>query len=194
MAGFSESYWMPFTARNGFVKDPRIITAAEQCHYVSEDGRRVFDSLSGLWCCGYGHNRPEIAEAVAAQLKSLDYSPAFQYGHPKVFELADRIAALAPGDLDHVFFTDSGSEAADTSLKIARAYWRARGQSSKTKFIGRMKGYHGTNFAGTSLGVSAPIEKYSATLPMRIICRIRCERRMHLPVASPRAAKSSPST
>ena len=95
-----------------------MIVGAEDCHYISEDGRKVFDSLSGLWCCGFGHNRREIAEAVSSQLSSLDYSPAFQYGHPKVFELADRLVNLAPKNLEHAFFTDSGSESADTSLKI----------------------------------------------------------------------------
>ena len=152
----SEAYWMPFTARNGFRKEPRIIVGAESCHYITEDGRKVFDSLSGLWCCGYGHNRPEIAEAVSKQLNSLDYSPAFQYGHPKVFELADRLVGLAPEQLNHAFFTDSGSESADTSLKIARAYWRMAGRPEKTKMIGRIKGYHGANFAGTSLGGIGP--------------------------------------
>ena len=148
----SESYWMPFTARNGFRKDPRLVTGADGCYLISEDGRRVFDSLSGLWCCGYGHNRPEIADAVANQLRTLDYSPPFQYAHPLVFELADRLTELAPEPLKHVFFTNSGSESADTSLKIARAYWRMAGHPTKTKFIGRIKGYHGVNFAGTSLG------------------------------------------
>jgi beta-alanine--pyruvate transaminase len=148
----SESYWMPFTARNGFRKDPRIVTGADGCYLISEDGRRVFDSLSGLWCCGFGHNRPEIADAVANQLRTLDFSPSFQYAHPLVFELAERLIGLAPEPLKHAFFTNSGSEAADTSLKIARAYWRMAGQPSKTKFIGRIKGYHGVNFAGTSLG------------------------------------------
>jgi beta-alanine--pyruvate transaminase len=148
----SESYWMPFTARNGFLKDPRIITGADGCHLLTKDGRRVFDSLSGLWCCGFGHNRPEIADAVSNQLRTLDYSPAFQYAHPLVFELAERLTALAPEPLQHAFFTNSGSESADTSLKIARAYWRMVGQPNKTRFIGRIKGYHGVNFAGTSLG------------------------------------------
>jgi beta-alanine--pyruvate transaminase len=156
MTEVSNAFWMPFTARNGFVKDPRIIAGAETCHYISDDGRRVFDSLSGLWCCGMGHNRPEIADAVAAQLKSLDFAPTFQYAHPKVLEFAERIAGMAPGNLNHVFFTNSGSETADTSLKIARAYWRAVGQPSKTKFIGREKGYHGVNFAGTSVGGIGP--------------------------------------
>ena len=152
MTELSESYWMPYTARNGFRKEPRIIVGAEGSHYISDDGRRVFDSLSGMWCCGFGHNRTEIADAVSAQLRSLDYSPAFQYAHPKVFELADRLVDICPEGLNHVFFTNSGSESADTSLKIARAYWRMIGRPEKTKMIGRIKGYHGSNFAGTSLG------------------------------------------
>ncbi len=155
----SEAYWMPFTARNGFRRDPRVITGADGCYLLTEDGRRVFDSLSGLWCCGFGHNRPEIAEAVARQLRTLDYSPAFQYAHPGVLQLAERLTALAPATLEHAFFTNSGSESADTSLKIARAYWRMRGQPTKTRFIGRMKGYHGVNFAGTSLGGIGPNRK-----------------------------------
>ncbi|MEM7097779.1 MAG: aminotransferase class III-fold pyridoxal phosphate-dependent enzyme [Pseudomonadota bacterium] len=152
----SNAYWMPFTAMGGFKKDPRTIVGAESTHLIGEDGRRVFDSLSGLWCCGFGHNRPEIAAAVNAQLQKLDYAPAFQYTHPGAEKLAERLAQICPGDLNHVFFTNSGSEAADTSLKIARAYWRMRGQPSKTRFVGRVKGYHGTNFAGTSLGGIGP--------------------------------------
>jgi beta-alanine--pyruvate transaminase len=136
-----------------------VITGADGCYLLTEDGRRVFDSLSGLWCCGFGHNRPEIAEAVARQLRTLDYSPAFQYAHPGVLQLAERLTALAPASLEHAFFTNSGSESADTSLKIARAYWRMRGQPTKTRFIGRMKGYHGVNFAGTSLGGIGPNRK-----------------------------------
>jgi len=155
----TEAYWMPFTARNGFRKDPRVITGADGCYLITADGRRVFDSLSGLWCCGFGHNRPEIADAVARQLKTLDYSPAFQYTHPGVMALAERLTALAPAPLQHAFFTNSGSESADTSLKIARAYWRMVGQPTKTRFIGRLKGYHGVNFAGTSLGGIGPNRK-----------------------------------
>ncbi len=155
----SDAYWMPFTARNGFRQDPRVIVGAEGCHFITQDGRRVFDSLSGLWCCGFGHNRPEIAEAVAQQLRTLDYSPAFQYTHPGVVRLAERLTTMAPAPLQHAFFTNSGSESADTSLKIARAYWRQRGQPSKTRFIGRLKGYHGVNFAGTSLGGIGPNRK-----------------------------------
>lgn len=152
MTQVSSAYWMPFTAMNGFAKDPRIITGADDAHLIDENGRRVFDSLSGLWCSGFGHNREEIAVAVAEQLRTLDYAPPFQYAHPKAIELADRLTMLAPDGLNHAFFTNSGSETADTSLKIARAYWRMSGQPTKTKFIGRAKGYHGVNFAGTSLG------------------------------------------
>ena len=147
-----EAYWMPFTGNRNFKANPRIIVGAEGVHYITADGRRVLDSLSGLWCCGAGHNRPEIAEAVAAQLTSLDYSPSFQFGHPKVFQLANRVAGLMPDGLNHVFFVNSGSEAVDTSLKIARAYWRQQGQPAKTKLIGRAKGYHGVNFGGISVG------------------------------------------
>ncbi len=152
MKGNSRAYWMPFTATNGFARDPRIITGADDAYLIDENGRRVFDSLSGLWCCGLGHNRSEIADAVARQLRTLDYAPAFQYAHPLVIELAERLTEIAPAGLNHAFFTNSGSETADTSLKIARAYWRMSGQPTKTKFIGRAKGYHGVNFAGTSLG------------------------------------------
>jgi len=147
-----DAYWLPYTANRQFKADPRLIVGAEGSYYVDAEGRKIFDGLSGLWCCGAGHNRPEIAEAVAKQLRELDYAPAFQFGHPKAFELAERITQLTPKGLDHVFYTNSGSEAADTSLKIARAYWRKKGKPTKTKLIGRAKGYHGVNFGGISLG------------------------------------------
>ncbi|MFU8814805.1 MAG: aspartate aminotransferase family protein [Pseudomonadales bacterium] len=147
-----DAHWMPYTANRAFKKSPRMIVAADGCHYLTADGRRVFDSLSGLWCTGAGHNRPEIQEAVARQLSRLDFAPGFQFGHPSSFELADRIVGMTPPGLDHVFFTNSGSECADTSMKIARAYWREVGRPAKTKLIGRIKGYHGVNFGGTSLG------------------------------------------
>lgn len=147
-----DAFWMPYTANRQFKADPRMIVGAEGAYYKSADGRRIFDGLSGMWTCGAGHNRPEIAEAVHKQLRELDYAPAFQHGHPKAFELANRIRGLMPKDLDYVFFTDSGSESADTSLKIARAYWRKKGKPTKTKLIGRAKGYHGVNFGGFSLG------------------------------------------
>ncbi|MBL8444390.1 MAG: aspartate aminotransferase family protein [Zoogloeaceae bacterium] len=147
-----KAHWLPFSANRNFHKDPRFIVAAEGNWLFDSQGRRVFDSLSGLWTCGAGHARKEIQQAVAAQLGTLDYSPAFQFGHPLSFQLAEKVAELAPGDLNHVFFTDSGSECADTAVKMARAYWRLKGQPAKTKLIGRARGYHGVNIAGTSLG------------------------------------------
>ncbi len=147
-----EAHWMPYTGNRQFKADPRIIVGAEGVHFIDDQGRRVLDGLSGLWCCGAGHNRAEIAEAVHRQLQTLDYSPAFQYGHPGSFQLANKIKELTPEGLDYVFFTGSGSESADTSLKMARAYWRLKGQPSKTKLIGREKGYHGVNFGGISVG------------------------------------------
>ncbi|WP_017937430.1 aspartate aminotransferase family protein [Zestomonas thermotolerans] len=147
-----DAHWMPFTANRNFQKDPRIIVAAEGNWLIDEQGRRVFDSLSGLWTCGAGHSRKEIQDAVARQLGTLDYAPAFQFGHPLSFQLAEKIASLTPGELNHVFYTNSGSECADTAVKMARAYWRLKGQPTKTKLIGRARGYHGVNIAGTSLG------------------------------------------
>lgn len=146
------SHWMPFTANRNFLRDPRIVVGAEGAYLTTSDGRRLYDSLSGLWCCGAGHGRREIADAVHRQLSTLDYSPAFQVGHPLSFKLADKIASMTPAGLDHVFFTNSGSECADTAVKMARAYWRLQGKASKTKLIGRARGYHGVNIAGTSLG------------------------------------------
>ena len=119
-----EAHWMPFTANREFKENPRMIVRADGCHYITADGRRVFDSLSGLWCCGMGHNRTEIAQAVARQLQEMDYAPAFQFGHPLAFRLANKVKEMTPEGLDYVFFTNSGSESADTSLKMARAYWR----------------------------------------------------------------------
>lgn len=147
-----QAHWMPFSANRQFQRDPRFIVAAKDRWLTDDKGRQIFDSLSGLWTCGAGHTRREIQAAVNQQLGTLDYSPGFQYGHPLSFQLADRIVRHMPGDLNHVFFTGSGSEAADTAVKMARAYWRAKGQPAKTKLIGRARGYHGVNIAGTSLG------------------------------------------
>lgn len=147
-----EAYWLPFTPNRLFKKNPRLISGAEGAYYQTMDGRQLFDAMSGLWCCGLGHGRAEIAAAINQQVLSLDYSPAFQMATPLAFELADRIKTMTPGNLDYVFFTNSGSESADTSLKMARAYWRAKGQSSKSKLIGRTRGYHGVNFGGMSVG------------------------------------------
>jgi beta-alanine--pyruvate transaminase len=145
-------YWLPFSSNRDFHARPRVIVGAEGRYFIDDQGRRLFDSLSGLWCTGAGHNRAEIQQAVARQLGSLDYAPGFQIGHPLAFELAEKIASLTPQGLDHVFFTDSGSEAADTSIKMAKAYWRLKGQPEKTRLIGRAKGYHGVKIGGTSLG------------------------------------------
>ncbi|MGQ9367981.1 aspartate aminotransferase family protein [Azospirillum sp. ST 5-10] len=147
-----DAHWMPFTANREFKANPRLIVGGEGAWYVDAEGRRVYDSLSGLWCCGAGHGRREITEAVSRQLAQLDYSPGFQYGHPASFKLAHKLAGMTPAGLDHVFFVNSGSEAADTALKMARAYWRLKGAPTKTRLIGRAKGYHGVNFGGTSLG------------------------------------------
>ncbi|HWV08421.1 MAG TPA: aminotransferase class III-fold pyridoxal phosphate-dependent enzyme, partial [Pseudomonas sp.] len=147
-----DAHWMPFSANRNFQRDPRLIVAAEGSWLLDDKGRKVYDSLSGLWTCGAGHSRKEIQDAVSKQLGTLDYSPGFQFGHALSFKLAEQIADLMPGDLNHVFFTGSGSECADTSVKMAKAYWRLKGQPAKTKFIGRARGYHGVNIAGTSLG------------------------------------------
>lgn len=147
-----DAHWMAFTGNRQFKRDPRIIVAGEGAWYTDSNGRKIFDGLSGLWTCGLGHGRREIVDAVSKQIATLDYSPAFQFGHRGAFELAQRIRELTPDNLDYVFFTDSGSECADTSLKMARAYWRLKGQASKTRLIGRTKGYHGVNFGGISVG------------------------------------------
>ncbi len=151
-AAWLEAHWMPYTANRQFKADPRLIVEAKGAYFTDHEGRKIFDGLSGLWCSGLGHGRPEITEAVSRQIARLDYSPAFQFGHPLSFELANKLKELTPAGLDYVFFTGSGSEAADTSLKMARAYWRAKGQASKTRLIGREKGYHGVNFGGISVG------------------------------------------
>ncbi|MBK9234618.1 MAG: aspartate aminotransferase family protein [Rhodoferax sp.] len=151
-AAWLDAHWMPYTGNRDFKANPRLITGAKGCYYTDALGRQVFDGLSGLWCCGLGHGRAELADAAGRQLAQLDYSPAFQYGHPLSFELANKLKELTPAGLDYVFFTGSGSESADTSLKLARAYWRAKGQASKTRLIGREKGYHGVNFGGISVG------------------------------------------
>jgi len=146
------AYWMPFTANRAFARDPRMIARAEGNTLITPEGHRAFDASAGLWCCGAGHNRQEIRDAVARQLGVLDYAPAFQFGHPLAFRLAERLRALTPDPLDYAFFCNSGSDAADTALKMARAYWRMRGRASKTKVIGRARGYHGVNVGGTSVG------------------------------------------
>jgi len=147
-----EAYWMPFTANRQFKSAPRMLVAAKDMHYTSSDGRQILDGTAGLWCCNAGHGRPEIVEAIQKQAAEMDYAPPFQIGHPAAFELASRLTDIMPGDLNHVFFTNSGSESVDTALKIALAYHKSRGEGSRVKFIGRDKGYHGVGFGGISVG------------------------------------------
>src|ERR1043166_6676617 len=147
-----EPYWMPFTANRAFKARPRLITRAKDMFYFTPEGRKIMDGSAGLWCTNAGHNRAPIVAAIQAQAAELDYAPAFQFSHPKAFELAARIAALAPGDLDHVFFVNSGSEAVDTALKIALAYHGVRGNASRVRLIGRARGYHGDGFRGIAVG------------------------------------------
>ncbi|MFN3520715.1 MAG: aspartate aminotransferase family protein [Phenylobacterium sp.] len=147
-----DAYWMPFTPNRRFKADPRFVERAEGMHYFTPDGRRILDATSGLWCVNAGHNRPRIVEAIQKQAAEMGYATTFNMGHPKAFEFANRLAALAPGDLNHVFFTNSGSEAVDTALKIAVAYQRSRGKGTKTRLIGRERGYHGVGFGGISVG------------------------------------------
>jgi beta-alanine--pyruvate transaminase len=154
-----DAYWMPFTANRDYKKKPRVIVGGEGHWYITDDGRRVYDTFSGLWTSGLGHCHPKIVEAVQRQVAKLDYSMGFQAAHDRVFELAERVTALAPAGLDHIFFTNSGSESVDTALKIALAYHRARGEGHRTRLIGRERGYHGVNFGGMSVGGMAPNRK-----------------------------------
>jgi beta-alanine--pyruvate transaminase len=147
-----EAFWMPFTANRDFKANPRLIAGAEGVHYTMIDGKRILDGTAGLWCCNAGHGRRPIVDAIARQAAEMDFAPTFQWGHPKAFELASRLAAMMPGDLDHAFFTNSGSESVDTALKIAIAYQRAIGQGTRTRLIGRERGYHGVGFGGISVG------------------------------------------
>jgi beta-alanine--pyruvate transaminase len=147
-----EPYWMPFTSNRAFKRAPRMLVSANGHYYTDADGRQLLDGFSGLWTCGLGHCHPKIVAAVQSQVATLDYSMAFQMGHPQAFELAEKVVALAPEGFTRIFFTNSGSEAADTALKMSIAYHRARGEATRTRLIGREKGYHGVNFGGTSVG------------------------------------------
>jgi beta-alanine--pyruvate transaminase len=147
-----DAYWMPFTANRQFKENPRMLVSARGMHYRSDDNRSILDGTAGLWCCNAGHGHKEITDAVARQLDALDFAPSFQMGHPIAFEFAERLKAVAPKGFDHVFFTGSGSESVDTALKMALAYHRARGDSSRTRLIGRERGYHGVGFGGISVG------------------------------------------
>jgi beta-alanine--pyruvate transaminase len=159
-----EAFWMPFTANRQFKQKPRMFVSADRMHYTTAEGNKVLDATSGLWCVNAGHNRPRIVEAIQKQAAELDYAPAFQMGHPKVFELASRLVNLTPPGIDHVFFTNSGSESVETGLKIALAYQRARGQGSRFRLIGRERGYHGVNFGGISVGGIVSNRKMFGTL------------------------------
>ncbi|BBE34508.1 aspartate aminotransferase family protein [Sphingosinicella microcystinivorans] len=160
-----DNFWMPFTANRQFKAAPRLLAEAEGMYYRSDDGRRVLDGTAGLWCVNAGHGRREIAEAVGEQLRTLDYAPTFQMGHPIAFRFAERLGEIAPAGLDRIFFTNSGSEAVDTALKIAVAYQRAIGQGTRTRFIGRERGYHGVGFGGISVGGLVNNRRVFPTLP-----------------------------
>ena len=159
-----QSYWMPFTANKAFKAAPRIYERAEGHYYFTTEGRKVLDGFSGLWCSNLGHCHPKIVEAIKAQAGELDYSNSFNFAHPKVFELANVVAEQFPGDLNHVFFVNSGSEAADTALKMAIAYHRLRGEGARTRLIGRVNGYHGVGFGGISVGGMVNNRKFFGSL------------------------------
>ncbi|EWC42374.1 aminotransferase class III-fold pyridoxal phosphate-dependent enzyme [Pseudomonas stutzeri] len=147
-----EHFWMPFTANRQFKSSPRLLESAEGMYYTASDGRKVLDGTAGLWCCNAGHGRREISEAVSRQIARMDFAPTFQMGHPLPFELAEKLSSISPEGLNRVFFTNSGSESADTALKIALAYQRAIGQGTRTRLIGRELAYHGVGFGGMSVG------------------------------------------
>ena len=161
-----DAYWMPFTANRQFKASPRLIARAEGMHFWTPDGRQVLDAVAGLWCVNAGHARPRIVQAIQAQAAQLDFAPPFNMGHPLAFEFAGRLAAIAPAGLDKVFFTNSGSESVDTALKVALGYHRARGEGTRTRLIGRERGYHGVNLGGTSVGgIVGNRKAFGALLP-----------------------------
>src|SRR6185295_5190183 len=147
-----EPYWMPFTGKRHFKRNPRMLASASGMYYTSDDGRKILDGCAGLWCVNAGHGRREVTEAIQRTASELDFAPSFQMGHPLAFELASRLTATLPGDFDHVFYCNSGSEAVDTALKIALAYHQAKGDFRRTRLIGRERGYHGVGFGGISVG------------------------------------------
>jgi beta-alanine--pyruvate transaminase len=158
------AFWMPFTANRQYKKEPRLFVGAKDMHYTTHDGRTVLDGTAGLWCVNAGHCRPRITQAIAQQAGELDYAPAFQLGHPKAFELANRLVDLAPDGMEHVLYTNSGSESVETALKVALAYHRAKGDGSRFRLIGRERGYHGVNFGGISVGGIVSNRKMFGTL------------------------------
>ncbi len=159
-----DAYWMPFTANRQFKKAPRMLARSSGMHYWDDKGRQILDGVAGLWCGNAGHARPRIVQAIQDQAAELDFAPSFQMAHPKAFELADRIVKMAPEGMGKVFFTNSGSEAVETALKMAIAYHRVRGEGSRTRLIGRERGYHGVNFGGISVGGIVSNRKMFGTL------------------------------
>lgn len=147
-----DAFWMPFTGNRVFKHNPRLVAQAEGMYYRKPDGSRVLDMVAGLWCCNAGHNDPRVVAAIQAQAAEMDYAPHFNFGHPAAFEVAEQLVEITPEHMNHVFFTNSGSESVDTALKIALAYQRERGKGTKTRFIGRERGYHGVGFGGISVG------------------------------------------
>ncbi len=158
-----DAYWMPFTANRQFKKAPRLLARAAGMHYWDDHGRQILDGVAGLWCVNAGHGRPRIVQAIQQQAAELDFAPPFQMAHPKAFELAERVVQIAPAGMSKVFFTNSGSEAVDTALKMALAYHRVRGEGTRTRLIGRERGYHGVNFGGVSVGGMVGNRKAYAT-------------------------------
>jgi beta-alanine--pyruvate transaminase len=172
-----DAYWMPFTANRQFKKAPRLLTRADRMHYVDAEGRQVLDGVAGLWCVNAGHNRPRIVKAIQDQAAEMDFAPPFQMAHPKAFELAARVAAIAPAGMGKVFFTNSGSESVETALKMAQAYHRVRGEGQRTRLIGRERGYHGVNFGGISVGGMVANRKHFGSL----LCGVDHIRHTHDP-------------
>jgi len=159
-----DAYWMPFTANRQFKKAPRMLAKAEGMHFWTPEGRQVLDAIAGLWCVNAGHGRKKIVQAIQEQAAEMDFAPPFNMGHPKAFELADRLAQITPPGMNKVFFTNSGSESVETALKMAIAYHRVRGEGQRTRLIGRERGYHGVNFGGISVGGMVANRKMFGTL------------------------------
>ena len=164
MAEHMDAYWMPFTANRQFKKAPRLLARSQGMHYWTPEGRQILDGVAGLWCVNAGHARPNIVKAIAEQAAEMDFAPPFQMAHPQAFALADAVAQLAPAGMNKVFFTNSGSESVDTALKMSLAYHRVRGEGSRTRLIGRERGYHGVNFGGISVGGMVSNRKMFGTL------------------------------
>ena len=159
-----DAFWMPFTANRQFKKAPRLLAKSAGMHYWDDKGRQILDGVAGLWCVNAGHARPKIVQAIQEQAAEMDFAPPFQMAHPKAFELAEKVAKLAPAGMNKVFFTNSGSESVETALKMAIAYHRARGEGARTRLIGRERGYHGVNFGGISVGGMVGNRKMFGTL------------------------------